>query len=308
MKIKDKIYGEHEFPDFFKEIINCKEIQRLKKIHQNGADYLIDPNRNASRYEHSAGVMILAKILGGSIESQLAGLIHDISHTVFSHTVDLVMSNSAKGYHESIKNKYLEDSEIVNILKKLGFDFKKIINEENFSIIETKSPDLCADRLDYFLRDMYNVKRLSLDEINMILDDLTFDKVIKCKSVKVGKLIIRKYIELNEKVFFNVKFEQGNLILSKIIRNLLDDSIIKDEDLLKTDDDVITIIKNSKFKDALNKINNKLEITEDSSDRKIIRKLRYVDPLIGNKRTSKLDIDSQNMISDYLSGNLVNAS
>ncbi len=88
MKYLNKLYGKFELSGDIEELINTNVFQRLKKIHQGGAIFLINPNINHTRFEHSIGVMLLIKNLGGSIEEQIAGLLHDISHTAFSHLID----------------------------------------------------------------------------------------------------------------------------------------------------------------------------------------------------------------------------
>ena len=55
------------------------------------------------------------------------------------------------------------NSEIPNILKRYGYNYKDILmNEEKWTILERKAPRLCADRVDYTLRDMYIQKNLKL--------------------------------------------------------------------------------------------------------------------------------------------------
>ena len=68
MKIKDDIYGDFEIEGVLEELINTKEFQRLKNIHQGGASYLVNPNWNVTRYEHSVGTMLLIKKMNGTIE------------------------------------------------------------------------------------------------------------------------------------------------------------------------------------------------------------------------------------------------
>ena len=122
MNIKDSIYGEFIIEPVLEELINTKEVQRLKNIHQGGASYLVNPDWNVTRYEHSIGVMLLIRIMGGSIQEQIAGLLHDISHTAFSHVVDFALENKDENYHEKIFENIIENSMIPYILKNYGYN------------------------------------------------------------------------------------------------------------------------------------------------------------------------------------------
>jgi HD superfamily phosphohydrolase len=114
MKIYDALYGEYQIDGVLEDLVNCPEIQRLKDIHMIGPSYLLNPLWNETRYEHSVGVMLLIKKLGGTIEEQIAGLLHDVSHTIFSHVIDMVMKKEMEDYHEEIKADYLKNSTIPN--------------------------------------------------------------------------------------------------------------------------------------------------------------------------------------------------
>lgn len=84
-KIKDFIYGEFEIDDVLVDLINCDAVQRLKNIHQVGATYLVKEDLDVTRYEHSVGVMLLIRLLGGSLEEQIAGLLHGyIPYCIFT--------------------------------------------------------------------------------------------------------------------------------------------------------------------------------------------------------------------------------
>jgi len=72
MKYLDKIYGEVEISGIIDELIQTNVFQRLNKIHQGGAIFLINPKINHTRFEHSIGVMLLIKKLGGTIQEQIA--------------------------------------------------------------------------------------------------------------------------------------------------------------------------------------------------------------------------------------------
>ncbi len=149
MQIEDQIYGSFELQPVFQELIQSRLFQRLKGIHQGGAVIIADPSISLTRYEHSIGVSLLIKKLGGSLEEQLAGLLHDLSHTAFSHLVDYVLGYENEDYHEQIFAEYISDPEIVEVLSRHGFDYRSFLDLEKFKLLDYPMPSLCADRIDY---------------------------------------------------------------------------------------------------------------------------------------------------------------
>jgi HD superfamily phosphohydrolase len=76
------------------KLLDSKAIQRLKLIDQSGPTaYFLKNFRRFSRYDHSLGVYALLKRYNASQEEQIAGLLHDASHTAFSHIGDWIFSN-----------------------------------------------------------------------------------------------------------------------------------------------------------------------------------------------------------------------
>ncbi len=89
MIINDAIYGKYKINEpVLVELIKSRPMQRLKKIAQLGIPDRFYHIRGFSRFEHSLGVMLLLRKLNASLEEQAAGLLHDVSHTAFSHVVD----------------------------------------------------------------------------------------------------------------------------------------------------------------------------------------------------------------------------
>ncbi len=305
MKITDNIYGTFEFPDKFDEIISSESVQRLKRIHQNGADFLIEPRRSATRFEHSIGVMILIKILGGSEEEQIAGLLHDISHTVFSHTIDQVKARKNHDYHEEIKHDYLKNTQLLDQLKKIGMEYNRIIDEENFPMLDSPIPDICADRLDYFFRDMLNIGRISKEQINQIIEFLVFKNgKLQCKSIETSKLIFEKFLELNSEVFFEPKLEVVNIIMSTLIKRLHDDGHITEKDFLLDDEYIINKILKSRDIGIFLQLNQDIKFKVSTTETRhfLQRKLRYMDPLVAEhgKRLTEIDEDARRVLEKYL--------
>ena len=287
MKIIDKIYGEFEIEDILEELINTKAVQRLKNIHQGGASYLVNPNWNVTRYEHSVGTMIFIKLIGGSIEEQIAGLLHDISHTAFSHVVDFALDKSNEDYHEEIFEIIVEASDIPKILTKYGYDYKDILyNEKKWTLLERSAPALCADRIDYTLRDMYSYGYISLVAIRNFLDSLQIrDGEIVINSINAAEWFVNTYYKEVIDFFLNPLVVYANDRLSKGIKLALSLSEITLEDLLKDDNYVFNILNNSKNKEIRNLIeslNYNVDVIENKKEYDIhqVNKLRVIDPTV----------------------------
>jgi len=67
-KIYDNIHGFIKLSNWAMEIINTKEFQRLKYLHQLGTCYYVFPNATHSRFEHSLGTYYLCGRILDSIK------------------------------------------------------------------------------------------------------------------------------------------------------------------------------------------------------------------------------------------------
>ncbi|WP_373601159.1 HD domain-containing protein [Paraclostridium bifermentans] len=286
-KIKDCIYGEFEIDEVLVELINSNAVQRLKGIHQVGATYLIDPKLNVTRYEHSIGVMLLIRLLGGSLEEQIAGLLHDISHTAFSHVIDFALNNKNEDYHEMIYDEVISNSQIPKILKKYEYNYKDILDDETkWTILEKDAPKLCADRIDYTLRDMYRYGYTNKSEIDLFTNELyVVNGEIVVKSVDRAKWFLDLYYKEVVDFFMEPMNGYSYNKLSKAIKIAMENNELTMEDILKTDEEVMNILKNSndnrilKLIDSLNS-NVNLRINEEKYDIHIKGKVRLIDPSI----------------------------
>src|SRR5262249_1962357 len=118
----DRVYGEVSIddPDLL-ALIACPTFQRLQGIRQAGPSAFAFPFKTVTRYEHSLGVHLLLRRLGAGRREQVAGLLHDISHTAFSHAVDFIVSSREQDHHEELKPEFLERPDVVAALETLGF-------------------------------------------------------------------------------------------------------------------------------------------------------------------------------------------
>jgi uncharacterized protein len=154
MRWQDRVYGDVAIEEpGIRDLVGCPTFQRLKGIRQAGPSALAFPFKNVTRFEHSLGVFLVLRRLGADCREQVAGLLHDISHTAFSHAVDFVVTSQEQDHHEQLKPLMLDRPDIVDALSRLGYSPRDFYDDSIYPLLEQPLPDLCADRMDYFLRD-----------------------------------------------------------------------------------------------------------------------------------------------------------
>ena len=296
MQYFDRIYGKVEIEDpLALEIIASAPFQRLKFIDTGGYRPLyVNPEQRfqpfeCSRYRHSIGVYLLLKKYNAPREEQIAGLLHDTSHHAFSHCSEYALedSNGSQDLQDRNHDKYVKSTVIPKIIKKYGVALEYILNEKNFPLLETKLPDICADRIEYSMADIVKFR-----EINRLKAKNLFKKL---KAIE-GRWIFddfesakqfAKYFKLmNEKYY--ASFSSGAMfsIVGDYLRYALKMSYITEDDFWKTDKEVIKIInkylsKDEKLSKLWRLMNGNIPVTENIKlfNRRILMKSRAVDPL-----------------------------
>lgn len=285
MIILDVIYGEFKVDKVLEELILSKPVQRLKGVHQAGASYLMNEKWNVTRFDHSVGAMLLIKKLGGSVEEQIAGLLHDVSHTVFSHVIDYVFDNENESYHEEIFSSVVKNSEIPAILSKHGYNYEDILlDDSKWTLLERSAPELCADRVDYTLRDMFTYGYISLEEVHSFLEDLIeVDGKMVLQNIEIAEWFTKTYYKEVIDFFMKPMNIYGNDMLAKTLKLALHKKIIHPDDFLLEDHELITklrLCKDQEVDTLLRKVHPSIEVKEDRNEYDLHQKnkVRLIDP------------------------------
>jgi len=305
MIYEDKIYGKIEISEpIILDLINSPTLQRLKGIDQAGYFEPQFPGTARNRFEHSLGVYILLKKYGAPIEEQIAGLIHDVSHTVFSHCADYALdegSETKQDYQDNIFGDFVKKSDIPAIIGKYGFDLDYILNEENFPLKEKKLPDLCADRIDYSLRTAIVFKGMKYEEVKKLLDDLTTENQNWIfKNFASAKKYAELFKELNESYYAGLAAAVMLKTVGDYLRYGAKKGYIAEEDFHTTDKEILAKLakhlgEDKKLKLLFDRMNMKIGFRNDSKDYTVhvFCKSRAVDPLCRRdgkiKRVSEID-------------------
>ncbi len=199
----DRVYGKVSITQpVVLDFLESPSMQRLKGINSGGHTEPFIGMKYHSRFEHSVGDYALLQRYGAQIKQQLAGLLHDVSHPAFSHSIDyLVGGNGAEQSHQDDNHvAFVKQSEIPDILLKYGFDVDEILDDSSFPLQEQPAPDLCADRIDYSLRGALDYKVLTEKEVRKTLESLLTKKGKWIfKDVKSARMFAELYKEMNTK-------------------------------------------------------------------------------------------------------------
>jgi hypothetical protein len=277
-------------------------MQRLKGIHQYGTWHFINPKLNTSRFDHSLGVFFLLRKFNASIEEQIAGLIHDISHLAFSHVIDYVFEDiSSQETAEKFNEEIIKKSEIPNILKEKNIDIDFILDKNNFRMLERSLPDICADRLDYLFRDSIIFGAAENKVVNSMLKSIIVkDGEFVVNNENNAKQIANLFLTMSRKMWVNPLQSASYQILADSIKIALNKKIITEKDFYLTDDTLFKKLKNSMDSTVTDMLNTLeyLKITEGTKndyDFHTSGKARYIDPkfLDGKDIMKVSDVDEK---------------
>jgi len=241
---RDPIHGYIGVFDYEQKIIDHPLFQRLRRIHQLGFAYYVFHGAEHSRFGHSLGVLKvvddICKQVGITEEDEdlyrklrIAGLLHDIGHTPYSHTLEPIKVKNIMLKHEKmsvmiIKNTTLRERLLDEIFSRKDVDdIINIIEGGSKSILANQiiHSELDADRMDYLLRDsLYcGVKYGIFDYDRLVLSLRIHDNekiAVEYKGLEAAEefILARLYMYLQ---VYTHKTNRGFGILAKRLFELL---------------------------------------------------------------------------------------
>ena len=287
MIIEDRVYGRMEVNEpVLLELLGAPSMLRLKRISQFGVPDKYYHFKNFYRYEHSIGVMLLLKKLGADLKEQVAGLLHDVSVLAFSHVGDWIFGRAREGnedYHEIFHGKFIENTEISEILDKHGFTPGEISDLESFSLLDSKVPDLCADRVDYALREFKY--RLNPAIVETCISGLiNFDGEMVFNNQKSAYEFAKNFLELQFGNWASLETSIRYHLFSTALKIAIDKGYVTKPDFYKDEDFILNKIEEHHDKEILDLFDNlekgNIWTYAGRPGKKVVRKFRHVDPKI----------------------------
>jgi len=204
--IHDPVYGAIAADELEWLLIQSHPLQRLKGIKQLGLVDAVFPGANHTRFEHSLGTMHMAGLIARHLDLEpletrkvrLAGLLHDLGHSAFSHAVEGVLSRNPEIQPQISEKRAAGHEEFTReIIGRRPFGERALARaEETFGNAEALfrevaeiavghsrplgqiiSGDLDADRVDFLLRDSHHCGvSLGLVDVDQIVQSLTIHR------------------------------------------------------------------------------------------------------------------------------------
>jgi HD superfamily phosphohydrolase len=282
----DRIYGRVNIEEgVLLDLVSSAALERLHGVLQHGISGLIGVTRGTTRFEHSLGAMILVQRLGAPLEEQIAALLHDVSHTAFSHVIDYVFNDhDEQGYHEMHKEAFLARSDLPAILAGRGYDWRDFIHDERFTLLEQPSPGLCADRVDCFLRDAIDLNLAKWADVENSLAHLAVEQGrIAVDDLEAARWMGYTFIKADRASWANFREVGLYELTADAIRYALENDILSEDDLWDTDEAVWSKLHTSRDAGLSEKLRlisprTRFEWDEEDPDFRVSTKLRTIDP------------------------------
>ncbi len=266
--IHDAIHGSFKFEEATLRILETPEMQRLNGIKQLGLGYLVFPGANHSRLEHSLGVGHVAGKMGEALNLdkieietlKVAGMLHDLGHSPFSHTLEYLLHEKTGMDHMEITTSIIRGKldilegldiegreRIHEILNEYGIDIdmvcRMILGEEikrmdlfnvdkgqqyfgadkNYMVNMISGP-LDADQIDYLLRDAhYTGVAHGMIDVYRILNTLKIrngELMIDRKGVPALEGMLVARALMYSSVYFHKTNRIGELMLSRAVEEI----------------------------------------------------------------------------------------
>ena len=196
--ITDTVHGTVRLDPLVVDLLETLELQRLNSIRQLGLTYLVFPGANHSRIEHCLGVSHVAGRMAGALglpaeERALvmaAGLLHDVGHGPFSHTLEHILASELAVDHMHLTQRIItgEDDNVAPEERAAFPDAPRIAEvlqrhglepSQAASLIRGVDPDAFQGRLQDFGRRRDKGRRVLHQIIHGAVDADQLDYLIR---------------------------------------------------------------------------------------------------------------------------------
>lgn len=228
------------------DLINTKEFQRLRRIHQLGTTSFVFHGAEHTRFSHSLGCYEVARRIVESfarnypsktpsdglwnnderLVTLCAALLHDIGHGAYSHTFEHIFNTD----HEKFTTRIITDpqTEVYQVLRRISPDFPtkvaSVISHDypNPQVVQLISSQIDADRMDYLLRDSYytgtNYGNFDLTRILRVMRPYEHGIAFQMSGIHAVEDFIVSRFQMYVQVYFHSVSRSMEVILGHLLK------------------------------------------------------------------------------------------
>jgi HD superfamily phosphohydrolase len=298
LRVRDPIHDYIDLKSLQAKLVDTPAYQRLRWIKQLGPINLVYPGANHTRHEHCMGTCHVIGKMADSIglnssDKQLvsvAGLLHDLGHTAFSHLGDEV-----KGVEDHVirTTNIISNTDLSDIISDEGLDPHEInqIILGNHKLGSLVSGDLDGDRLDYLVRDAhYTGVSTGVDMGRLIATMSMSDSnlVIKGKGLTAVEALLTARSTMYSTVYFHPFARGAQLMLARAANHAISSDRFSIDDFVNFTD--------HKFLSELNNAGGlSRKISSNFENRRIVKRVVSMTKeqveLSGLKKSQKADYE-----------------
>jgi HD superfamily phosphohydrolase len=249
--IRDPIWNNIWIEPSALQLVDTPAFQRLRRVKQLGLAYLVYPGAIHTRFDHALGVYHLTGRALRRLEAsgqlaavseekravlRLAGLLHDIGHYPFSHTLEELEIGLVPEDHEQLAGQFLADPEVAGALEPLGSDVAQavhalILGRSESPLQGLVSGSLDLDKIEYLTRDAtfcgvpygeIDVDRL-LDSFRLLRDPLSgrLEVGVAAQGVSALESLLFARYQMFRNVYWHHAVRAASVVFQRLIREAL---------------------------------------------------------------------------------------
>lgn len=280
MYIREPVLGTIQLSPLQEELLKTVEVQRLSFVHQLGTTFQSYPGAHCMRLAHALGVSHLAgriathlfdrypeeygdELWGTRNLAEAAGLLHDIGHTPWSHTLEPLYLELTGGDHMDLVAEMVTGKTVMpirgaggipDILTRHGVDPGQVADlitakYRNKPFVQQMIfGEVDADMLDYLQRDFHFT--------GVAFGHIEVDRIISTMAIHQGKLVflekglnaIRDFLLARLQMYSSVYLHRKTRIVDRMLLAAARKSVIGlgelDGFMYMTDDQILSFLEN----------------------------------------------------------------
>lgn len=278
MTITDPVYGTIPLSGLQSDLIQTVELQRLNHIHQLGMTFQVYPSAHSMRFSHALGVSHLARRMGQELmlsnpelplnasqrDHQItllmaAGLLHDVCHTPWSHTLEPLFIEVTGKDHMEVTRELLTgemvwpipgSGRIPDILRDYGIqptDVSDLVSKRFNGPAYMQQMifgEVDADTLDYLCRDFtftgVSYGHVDIDRLLQTMRIHSDRLVFMVKGLQAVRDFLNARVEMYSSVYFHKKTRIADLMCLRAARRSVIDHGEFRNFWLMTDDEFLS--------------------------------------------------------------------